>query len=97
MFEFSKINEVAILHLFGELSSLEIDWVAHVMESFKKCKRHKFLADLAYADHVHFQAVRHWAVSTQDLASINGDVGRFKKFAGADQHMKDYSLVAEVM
>ncbi|MDO8519699.1 MAG: hypothetical protein Q7T11_06010 [Deltaproteobacteria bacterium] len=106
MFEITKADDIAILHLYGEISRLEMQKVAALITSLKKHRHHKILIDLANVDHLHFEAVKRWAMEARELQGVNGDLKivfpndhtrKMMKFTGADQYLKDYSNVAEAL
>lgn len=106
MFEISKANDIAILHLYGEIALLEMQKVQELIYSLKKHNHNKILIDLALVDHVHFEAVKRWALAAKELRESDGDLKivfpsdqtlKMMKFTGADQYLKDYSNVAEAL
>ena len=106
MFEISKANDIAILHLYGEISLLEMQKVQELIYSLKKHNHNKILIDLANVDHLHFEAVKRWAMEAMELREKNGDLKivfpndqarKMMTFTGADQYLKDYSNVAEAL
>ncbi len=106
MFDISKVHDISILHLYGEISLLEMDFIQKVFESLKKCQHNKILIDLARVDHVHFQAVKHWASEALRLREGDGDlkvVGanvktkQMMQFTGADQCLRDYSSIGDAI
>src|SRR3989338_8451079 len=106
MFEISKANDIAILHLYGEIALLEMQKVQELIYSLKRHNNNKILIDLALVDHVHFEAVKRWALEAKTLREKNGDLKialpnnqtrMMLKFTGADQYLKDYSSVADAL
>ncbi len=106
MYDMTKVSDVSILHLYGEISLMEMELIATVIQSLKKCDHHKILLDLAQVDHVHFQAVKCWVKEAEDLRWSSGDlrlVGVGKKtreviqFTGADQYLRDFSSMADAI
>lgn len=106
MFDVSTSQDISILHLYGEISLLEVDIIDRMIQSFKKHKHFKILLDLAEVDHVHFQAVKNWAKEAQELQSTDGDLKIAEankdtqntiKFIGADQYLRDYASASEAL
>jgi anti-anti-sigma factor len=106
MYDMTKVSDISILHLYGEISLMEMEMIATVIQSLKKCDHHKILLDLAQVDHVHFQAVKGWVKEAEDLRWGSGDlrlVGLTKKtrevfqFTGADQYLRDFSSMADAI
>ena len=106
MFEVSKIEDISVLHLYGEVTLLEVEMVQQTLDSLKRCQYKKFLVDLAMVDHVHFQAVRKWAREATTLRMMNGDLKlvntndktkEILRFCGADQCLEDYSSLSEAL
>lgn len=106
MFDVSKIQDISILHLYGEISILEMELVQNLIESFKKHRHHKILIDLARVDHIHFEAVKRWGKEAENLRGVEGDlklvntnnqVKNILKFTGADQFLQDYSSMADAV
>ena len=88
MVEISKMSDVSILHLFGQISLLEMDWVSGMMEIAGQSVDKKAWFHLAQTDHDLFQAVKKNIARTPSLSDS-------QNFSGADQRMRDYSAVAD--
>lgn len=106
MFEVTKIDDIAILHLFGEITQLEMEHIEKIIISFKKHHHRKIVLDLAHVDHVHFQAVKNWIETAKLLRGESGDLKivnageqtrQVFKFTGADQHLSDYASMGDAI
>lgn len=106
MFEITKANDIAILHLYGEIAQLEMELIQKIIHSFKCHDQNKILLDLARVDHVHFEAVKKWAEEARELRNRQGDLKLIRpspntreilKFTGVDQHLQDYASVSEAI
>lgn len=106
MFNISKAHDISILHLYGEISLLEMELIQNTLQSFKKTKHNKVLLDLAEVDHIHFKVVKKLASEAMAFRQENGDLKLVSpndntklilKFTGADHHLKDYATVGEAI
>lgn len=106
MFETTKAHDISILHLYGEISLIEIELIQNMLSSFRKSHHNKVLLDLAQVDYLHFQAVRKWAQEAVAFRRRDGDLGLISanrqaklvlQFTGADQHLKDYASIGEAI
>ena len=106
MFDVTKANDVSILHLYGELSLLEMELLEKTIRSFKKNRHFKILLDMAGVDHVHYEVTRKLAVQAVRLKNQRGDIKlanvnennrQVFKFTGADQYLEDYSSVSDAI
>lgn len=104
MFYISKIDDISVLHLYGEVGLLEIEFIEKMILSLKRFHHTKILLDLARVDYLHFKAVSQWATHAADLQNKAGDLKLLQpnqqtqyllKFTGADQYLKDYSSLAD--
>lgn len=106
MFEVSKVNDISILHLYGDLALLEVELIEKTIQSFKKCNHYKILLDMAEVDYLHFQVAQKLVREANDLRLKEGDLKlaqsneqtrEILKFTGADQSLEDYSSVSEAI
>ena len=106
MIDCPKVSDISILHVYGEVTLLELELIQKMITSFKKCRFRKFLLDLAQVDHIHFKAIQSLVAEAQSLRSINGDIKivhpnkqtrEILKFTGADQSLEDYSTISEAI
>lgn len=106
MFPITKVADISILHLYGEITLLEVDLVEAMICSLKNHCHHKIVIDLAQVDHVHFSALKKWVAQAAHLREKNGDIRInqpnqvmrwIMQFTGADQHIKDYSSLGDAI
>lgn len=91
MVEISKMNQAAVLHLFGEVSLLEMDWVEGMVAFAENHVSKKAWLDLACEDKVMIDALKK---ATKKNIVGSGDVAVLN-FCGADQTVKDFSIAAD--
>lgn len=106
MFDITKVQDVSILHLHGEISLLEFEMIQRIIDSFKRHHHMKILLDLAQVDYIHFKAIYHLARKAVELRSFEGDLKlaslnpktkQVLVFTGADQYLTDYATVGEAV
>lgn len=106
MFEITKADDISILHLYGELTLLEMEILEKTIRSFKKRHYYKILLDLTGVDHVHFEVTKKLADQAVELRTKNGDIKlahanektrQVFQFTGADQYLEDYSSTSEAI
>lgn len=106
MFDITKVQDISILHLHGEISLLEFEMIQRIIDSFKRHHHLKILLDLAQVDYIHFKAIYHLARKAVELRSFEGDLklaslnSKTKQvlvFTGADQYLTDYATVGEAV
>lgn len=102
--EVTKIHDISVLHLFGEVSLMELDQIERVLNSLKKSHSRKVLLDMSSVDHIHYQVVKRLVESAitlraqkgdLKLASVNAEALQVIRFVGADQHLEDYATISE--
>ncbi|MBI2340577.1 MAG: STAS domain-containing protein [Deltaproteobacteria bacterium] len=106
MFDISNAADIAILHLYGDLSLLEMELLEKAIRSFKECRHTKIVLDLARVDYLHLRAARSLLRQAEELRQNDGDLKiahvsdqlrESLKFAGADQSLKDYASISEAI
>lgn len=106
MLEFSKVHDISILHLYGEISQMEMEMVEKALKSLKSSAHHKVLIDLAQVDYLHLKAVKLWAKKAKEfkakdgdikLVQANEDIRHMLKFTGADRDLQDYASASEAI
>ena len=106
MINVTKVQDISVLHLYGEVTMLELELIQKMIESFKKCRYRKFLLDLAEVDHIHFEAIRKLVREAKVLRAMKGDLKivyanpqtlEVMKFTGADQCFEDFGNIAEAI
>ncbi|HLD44753.1 MAG TPA: STAS domain-containing protein [bacterium] len=104
--EITKMHDISVLHLFGEVSFLEMDHIEKILASLKKTNNNKVLIDMSSVDHVHYAVIKklvenvmHFRRNQGDikLVSSNSNTKDIIKFTGADQYLEDYASISEAM
>ncbi len=102
--EVSKVHDIAVLHLFGEISFMELDRIETVIQSLLRSHNTKIILDFASVDHIHYRVIKNLVDQAKNLRVENGDlkiVGandetrQIFRFTGADQHLEDYATISE--
>lgn len=102
--EVTKVHDISVLHLFGEVSLMELDQIERVLSSLKKSQNHKVILDMTSVDHIHYQVVKRLVENAITLRSRNGDLKlvsvntdarSIMQFTGADQYLEDYATISE--
>jgi anti-anti-sigma factor len=102
--EVTKVHDISVLHLFGEVSLMELDQIERVLNSLKKSKNHKVILDMTSVDHIHYLVVKRLVENAINLRSQNGDLKLVNinddakhiiRFTGADQYLEDYATISE--
>lgn len=106
MFDITKIEDISVLHLCGEITQLELELIGRLIESLKIYQHNKIVIDLARVDYVHFKAFSKWARQAAILRESEGDLRisapnnetrNMLKFTGADQFLEDYASANEAV
>lgn len=104
--EITKVNDISILHLFGEVSFMEIDRIERVLGNLGKSLHNKVLIDMTWVDHVHYMVVKKLVMSAEEFRRRRGDLKlvnlspetrELMRFTGADQFLEDYASIAEAI
>jgi anti-anti-sigma factor len=102
--EVTKVHDISVLHLFGEVSFMEIDQIERVLSSLKKSQNHKVILDMTSVDHIHYLVVKRLVDNALNLrrysgdlklVSLNNDAKNIFQFTGADQYLEDYATISE--
>lgn len=102
--EVSRVHDISVLHLFGEVSFLEVDQIERVINNLREAKNHKIILDMTSVDHIHYMVVKRLIASALELRSANGDIKivnlnpetrEIFRFTGADQYLEDYATISE--
>lgn len=104
--EISKVHDISILHLFGEVTFMEIDRIEQTLESLKKSANRNVLIDMTSVDYVHYLVVKRLIDNAINFREINGDIKLVNvnnetremiRFTGADQFLEDYASISEAI
>lgn len=104
--EISKVHDISILHLFGEVSFMEIDRIEELLESLKRTRNNKVLIDMTSVDHIHYLVIKRLIQNALSFRDVNGDIKLVNvgdetkeiiRFTGADQFLEDYATISEAI
>ncbi len=104
--EITKIHDISILHLFGEVSFMELDRIEKALNSFKKTNHNKVLIDLTSVDYIHYLVIKRLADRANQFRGQQGDIKLVSatddardmiRFTGADQLLEDYATISEAI
>ena len=102
--ELTRVHDISVLHLFGEVSFLEIDQIERVLGSLQRSQNHKVILDMTNVDHIHYVVAKRLVSSALRLRAERGDLKLVNlsvdtknvfRFTGADQHLEDYATISE--
>lgn len=102
--EISRVHDISVLHLFGEVSFLEVDQIERVISNLREARNHKIILDMTSVDHIHYMVVKRLIANAMDLRDKNGDIKVVNlnpetkavfQFTGADQYLEDYATISE--
>lgn len=102
--EVSRVHDISVLHLFGEVSFLEVDQIERVIHNLREAKNHKIILDMTSVDHIHYMVVKRLIANALELRSSHGDIKIVNlnpenraifRFTGADQYLEDYATISE--
>lgn len=104
--EITKVDDISILHLFGEVSFLEMECIENTLHSLKKLRHNKVLIDMTSVDHVHYLVIKRLINNALTLREVHGDLKLVHpnsetkeviRFTGADQFLEDYASISEAI
>lgn len=104
--EITKVSDISILHLFGEVSFMEIDRIERVLGHLGRSLNNKVLIDMTWVDHVHYMVVKKLVRSATafrrqrgdlKLVNVNPETRELIRFTGADQFLEDYATISEAI
>ena len=104
--EISKIHDISILHLFGEVGFMEIDRIEKILNSLRRSQHRKVLVDLSATDHVHYMVIKRLIQKAVEVRGESGDIKlvgpnwetqEMIRFTGADQFIEDYASISEAI
>jgi len=104
--EVTKVHDISILHLFGEVSFMELDRIEQTLNSFKKASSKKILIDMTSVDYIHYLVIKHLVDNASQLrredgdlkvVNIRNDAREMFRFTGADQYLEDYATISEAI
>lgn len=104
--EITKVHDISVLHLFGEVSVLEMSLIERTLASLFNSRNNKVLIDLSEVDHVHYLIIKKLVDSVKRFRNGQGDIKLVNmnpetkdiiRFTGADQHLEDYSTISDAI
>jgi len=104
--EVSKLHDISVLHLFGEVSFMEIDYIEKTLSSLKKTNNNKILIDMTSVDHIHYLVIKRLVENVVRFRENKGDIKLVNvkaeakeliRFTGADQFLEDYATISEAI
>ena len=102
--EVSRVHDISVLHLFGEVSFLEVGRIEKVISSLRDTHNNKIILDMGSVDHIHYMVVKRLVENAVELRHQNGDIKVVNlnpetrevfRFTGADQYLEDYATISE--
>lgn len=106
MYEISTVDDVAVLHLSGEVSHLEMENIVGAILKLIKTQKNKIVLNFEKVDHVNYKTISRLLDKTLNLRSIRGDLkcasmnrytSNIFRFTGADQVMESYESVYDAV
>lgn len=104
--EITRVHDISILHLFGEVSFMEIDRIEQALNSLRKTSHNKVLVDMTSVEHVHYLVIKRLVDNALYLREHDGDIKlvnpnpkmrELVRFTGADQFLEDYNTISEAI
>lgn len=104
--EVSKVHDISILHLFGEVTFLEMDRIEQVLNSIRETDCRKVLIDMTSVDYIHYVVIKRLIDTALNLRGDRGDLKlvntvnearEMMRFTGADQYLEDYATISEAI
>lgn len=106
MFELSAVDDVAVLHLTGELNYREVQEIEGILGELMKSAKTKVVLNFQKVDHVNYKTLQSLLEKTLKMRSLEGDLKcaslnyytqNIFKFSGVDQVMESYDSVSEAV
>lgn len=104
--EVTRVADISILHLFGEISFLEMNRIEKTLTSLRRSNFNKVLLDMSSVDHVHYMIIKRIVENALELrgrrgdikiTGLNDDTRQIMRFTGADQYLQDYATISEAI
>ncbi len=106
MFELTAVDDVAVLHLNGELSHPEIAEVERMIRALMTSRKVKVVLNFQKVEHVNYRTLSRLLDRATQLRSLSGDLKcasmshytrNIFRFTGADQIMEAYDSVYDAV
>ncbi len=106
MFELTAVDDVAVVHLNGELSHPEIAEVERMIRTLMTSRKVKVVLNFQKVEHVNYRSISRLLDRATKLRSLSGDLKcasmnnytrNIFRFTGADQIMEAYDSVYDAV
>lgn len=106
MFELTTVDDVAVVHLNGELSHLEMKEIEGVLHKLIGSQKVKVVLNFQQVDHVNYKTIARLLDRACRLRELSGDLKcasmnsytrKIFRFTGADQMMESYDSVYDAV
>lgn len=106
MFELTTVDDVAVVHLNGELSHLEMKEIEGVLQTLMGSQKVKVVLNFQQVDHVNYKTLSCLLDRACKLRALSGDLKcasmnaymrKIFRFTGADQIMESYESVYDAV
>lgn len=106
MFEITTVDDVAVLHLAGELSHTEMSEIEGLLGKLVNSKKTKIVLNFKNVDHVNYKTIQILLDRALGLRNLSGDLkcaslNRYThnifRFTGADQVVESYDSVYDAI
>lgn len=106
MFELTTVDDVAVVHLNGELSHLEVQEVEGVLKKLMGSQKFKVVLNFQRVDHINYKTIVRLLDRATSLrshagdlkcASMNSYTRNIFRFTGADQMVESYESVYDAV
>ncbi len=106
MYELTTVDDVAVLHLNGELSHHEMGLVENMIGKLTHSQKLKVVLNFQKVEHVNYKTLSRLLERVNRLRSMNGDIKcaslnhymlNIFRFTGADQVLEAYESVYDAV
>ena len=105
-FEISTVDDIAVLHLSGEVSHYEISELEGAIAKLMNSAKVKVILNFEEVDHVNYKTISKLLERASRLRSLNGDLKfaslsdynkKILRFTGADRIVEAYDSVYDAI
>ncbi|MDX1386497.1 MAG: STAS domain-containing protein [bacterium] len=106
MFELSTVEDVAVLHLTGELNYQEVREIEGMLGKLMQSAKTKVVLNFQKVDHVNYKTLNTLLDGALKMRSLQGDLKcaslnyytqNIFRFSGVDQMVESYDSVSEAV
>jgi anti-anti-sigma factor len=106
MFELTTVDDVAVVHLNGELSHQEMAEIERMLSKLMSSRKVKVVLNFQKVEHVNYRTISGLLERATKLRSLSGDLKcasmnsytkNIFRFTGADQIMEAYESVYDAV